>query len=166
MRKDRIKRSCGLAAIALALTVSAHAGRTLAYFTDYVSASGSAAVSLSFPDTEIHEKVENWTKIVTVENTGDCDCYVRVRAYAGSSRTVAYIPENGWVDGSDGYYYYDTPLAPGEVTESFKIQVPKPAENDTEEFNVIVVSEHTFVLYDEDGAPDWKLSFEDAKKGE
>ena len=69
MRRVRNKKTLCLAAAALILTCSAASGKALAYFTDYVSASGNAPVSMGFTDTEIEEKVSNWTKTVTVKNT-------------------------------------------------------------------------------------------------
>lgn len=162
MRKKRIRGSLCLTAVVLVLT--ADTGRAIAYFTDYVSASGGASIVLRIPDTEIHEEVFDWTKTVTIENTGECDCYVRVRAYAGSGRTMTYTSDGGWTDGGDDSYYYELPLAPGELSAPLKIAVPRPAQEDTEDFNVIVVSEHTMVLYDADGVPDRALSWADRKE--
>lgn len=170
----------GLTAAALVLAAGAHAGRAMAYFTDCVSASGSASVSLEFPDTEIEEEKGIWTKIVTVKNTGKCDCFIRVRAYAADGRTDEnqWILGEGWIRGADGYYYYRHPLGGSESedpgrekqTTSLEIKVTEPADGDTEDFNVIVVNEHTFVSYDADGNPDWRLSWglpaADQEKGE
>jgi len=34
--------------------------------------------------TEPHEEVKEGKKIVSVENVGDYECYIRVKAYAGN----------------------------------------------------------------------------------
>ncbi len=83
MKRRFYKISCTLFAAALALTAVTEVGRALAYFTAYTTASGEAALHLSFPTTTTTETVSSWTKHVTIQNTGDVDCYVRVRAFAG-----------------------------------------------------------------------------------
>ena len=159
-RKHWNRTRLGLAAAACLLAGSAASGRALAYFTDYVEASGSAPVALSFPNTEIEEEVSNWTKHVVVRNTGDCDCYVRVAAYAGRELSFRSEGETGWTPGEGGYYYYGKPLAPGEASDALLIGITAPGAEDTDDFNVIVVSEHTQALWGEDGEPAPGLSWE------
>lgn len=154
------RRQIFLTAAACLLAGGAASGRALAYFTDYAEASGSASVSLGFPNTEIEEEVSSWTKNVIIRNTGDCDCYVRVAAYAGRELSFRWEGETGWAPGGGGYYYYGKPLAPGEASEPLLIGIEAPGTEDTEDFNVIVVSEHTQVLWGEDGEPAPGLSWE------
>ena len=56
--------------------------------------------------TEIDEKVKDGKKIVSVKNTGDYDCYVRVTAFAGSDYTLTFADggDGLWTDGEDGYW--------------------------------------------------------------
>ena len=83
MRKINKKSLC-LAAAALTLTAGISAGTAMAYFTTYTEAFGGVTLNMGFSETIPKEDFSNWTKHVSVENTGDYDCYVRVKALAGS----------------------------------------------------------------------------------
>lgn len=160
MKRRFYKIGCTLFAAALTLTAVAEVGRALAYFTAYTTASGEAAVNLSFPTTTTTETVSSWTKHVTVQNTGDVDCYVRVKAFAGEEieAGLVYTDEaDKWSPGADGYYYYSDRLAPGEESSELLIKIDH-GEGE-EDFNVVVIQECTTVLYDEEGQPyyDWNL---------
>ena len=86
MIRRKTKHLC-LAAAALTLTMGVSVGSAMAYFTTYASASGGASLSLSNTVTIPEEQVIDWTKHVTIANTGNQDCYVRVKAFAGSAYT-------------------------------------------------------------------------------
>ena len=148
MKKHYNKKILSLAAAALVLTAGVSAGKAMAYFTTYAEASGSAVLNLGTTTTIPDEEVKDWVKHVTIENTGEYECYVRARAYAGAEYNLDYITGD-WRDGGDGWYYYATPLQPGERTSELQIKIDKG--NAAEEFNVIVVQEHTPVRYNEDG---------------
>ena len=153
MRKINKKSLC-LAAAALTLT----AGTAMAYFTTYTEASGGVTLNMGFSETIPKEDFSNWTKHVSVENTGDYDCYVRVKALAGSKYQdgLQYSDSDGkWTPGEDGYYYYSDPIAPGESTSVLDIRIDSK-ESDAS-FNVVVVQESTKVLYNENNEPyaDW-----------
>ena len=67
---------------------------------------------------------------VQIKNTGDTTAYIRVamvvnwmskdgkvwavKPVQGDDKdyTITYAPDNGWLDGGDGYYYYSKPVAP------------------------------------------------------
>ena len=100
----------------------------------------------------------DWTKHVTIQNTGDVDCFVRVRAFAGEKYQdgLTYADDNGkWSPGEDGYYYYSDVVPAGGEAEELRIGVNNM--DSEESFNVIVVQESTPALYDEQGNPyaDW-----------
>lgn len=79
---------------------------------------------------EILEDFSNGTvkQNVCVQNTGDASAYIRVKLLpywydkeidtiiAKSSWTPLFTPGAGWVCGNDGYYYYTSPVNPGECT--------------------------------------------------
>lgn len=79
-------------------------------------------VSGVMPGTEV-------TKIVEVKNTGSGDAYIRVRVEKAITLSegvegdvdlglmVLDFDETRWTLAEDGFYYYNAPLAPGEVTE-------------------------------------------------
>lgn len=157
MRKINKKSLC-LAAAALTLTAGISAGTAMAYFTTYTEASGGVTLNMGFSETIPKEDFSNWTKHVSVENTGDYDCYVRVKALAGSKYQdgLQYSDSDGkWTPGEDGYYYYSDLIAPGESTSVLDIQIDSK-ESDAS-FNVVVVQESTKVLYNENNEPyaDW-----------
>ena len=157
MRKINKKSLC-LAAAALTLTAGISAGTAMAYFTTYTEASGGVTLNMGFSETIPKEDFSNWTKHVSVENTGDYDCYVRVKALAGSKYQdgLQYSDSDGkWTPGEAGDYYYSDPLAPGESTAGLDIRIDSK-ESDAS-FNVVVVQESTKVLYNESNEPyaDW-----------
>lgn len=132
----------------------------MAYFTTYASAGGGAVLELGH-ETEIEENFENWTKDIVITNTGDVDCYVRVKVLAGSQFTLD-ISGGGWSSGNDGYWYYADPVAPDAQTASLLAKITIP-EDFAEDFNVAVVQECTPVLYDENDDPyaDWNLAVDE-----
>ena len=70
MRKLSKKSLC-LAAAALTLTAGISVGTAMAYFTTYAEASGNVTLNMGFTETKPTEEFSNWTKHVTVKNTGD-----------------------------------------------------------------------------------------------
>lgn len=171
MRKRWNKKTVGLAAAALMLTSGVTAGRAMAYFTTYVTASGGYELNLGFTITIPDEQVSNWTKNITISNTGENPCYVRVRAFAGERYGLEYDlsgSDSRWSSGTDGYYYWQDILESGETTGSLLVKIDKrDAEND---FNVIIVQECTPVPCHADGTAvtweqvDWTRTADVVKK--
>lgn len=162
MKKNLNKKTAGLVLTAASLILGLHVGKAFAYFTSCTTAEGGARLTLGQTVLTPEEDFSNWTKAVSVGNTGDYPCYVRVMAVAGAlyQDGLTYSDENGrWSPGGDGYYYYGTVLMPGEKTEILRIRIPEPAQ-DAKDFNVIVVQECAPVLYDGDGNPyaDWEMA--------
>lgn len=154
MRKFSKKALC-LAAAGLVLAGGASVGSAYAYFTTYAEAAGGRLFELGGTRTEIEEQVENGVKIVSVKNTGDYGCYVRLTAFAGSGYTLVYTDggSDKWTDGRDGYWYYSELLKPGERTKTMKVQIPKELLEDAKDtdLNVIVVQECAPESYDDAG---------------
>lgn len=158
--------------LVLALTAGSRVGEALAYFTTYASASGRAQVSLNFTDTATEDDVRDWTKHISIENTGESACFVRVKVLAGEKyqKYLSYASERegSWELEEDGYWYYAAMLSPGERTEELlaaldRVGLNADTENGSrEEFNVIVVQEYTPALYDGEGNPyaDWTMKAE------
>lgn len=157
MRKLSKKSLC-LAAAALTLTAGISVGTAMAYFTTYAEASGNVTLNMGFTETKPTEEFSNWTKHVTVKNTGDFACFVRVKALAGEKYQdgLQYSDSDGkWTPGEEGYYYYSEPVAPGESSSVLDIKIDSKDTEDS--FNVVVVQESTKVLYNENNEPyaDW-----------
>ena len=165
------KKTICLAAAALALTGTLAVGSAYAYFTTYSEAKGNVVFELGETRTEPHEEVIGGKKIVSIENTGDYDCYIRIRAYAGNNYNLSYADGGSgkWYDGGDGYWYYKDILEVGSTfSETVLVNIPKELLEDItdeKDLNVIVIQECTPVQYDDDGEPypDWNVTFEDSR---
>lgn len=157
------------AAIALAMVTGIGAGSARAYFTTFATARGGHEITVG-PETQITEEFSNWTKHVSLKNTGDVECYVRVRAFAGNAFGLEYTGSTKWYSGGDGYWYYDEIVPAGGETEILDVKIELPQVTDelgnkvpyTEDFNVVVIQECTAVLYREDGTAyaDWNGKLE------
>lgn len=157
MKRRWSRKTIGLAAAACMLA-AASADGVMAYFTTYAEAEGSVRLNLGMTSTIPNEKVSDWTKHVRIRNTGDYDCYVRMRAFVGNllADRLTFSDESGnWSPGTDGYYYYSGIVAPDTSTEELQIKIDSTGLD--QDFNVIVVQECTPVLYDVNGNPyaDW-----------
>lgn len=144
-----------LATAAIVLPLSVGVGSALAYFTDSVSSAGGYVVEVG-PDTNMTETFGSWTKHITVTNAEDgVPVYVRVKAFSGSQYSLEYITGGKWLEGADGYYYYDGILEKSTTTPVLDIKINDVPENATDKdaFNVIVVYERTPVEYNENGTP-------------
>ena len=153
-----------LSAVTFVLVMSVMIGTAMAYFTTYVEAEGGVTIDLGFTNTEINEEVVNGRKQITLENTSDYDCYVRLKALTGDAHKegIAYSEPSGaglWTPGADGYYYYGEILEAGGKTSQIDVSFVLPQENQTN-FNVIIIQECTPVLLDENGNPyaNWSVT--------
>lgn len=147
-----------LALAAMVLVLSIGVGSTMAYFTTYAEAKGGYVLKLSH-DTGIKEEFSNWTKHVTVTNTGSVDCFVRIRAFCGAEVELEYADlTDSWTIGEDGYIYYNYMLPAGFDSAPIDIKINLPADFKSD-FNVIVIQESTPALFDENGMPyaDWDM---------
>ena len=70
----------------------------MAYFTTYSTAGGGVKMNMGFTETFPKEDVDENGKHITIENTGDYDCFVRVKAFAPVELTYN-APNGGWTAG-------------------------------------------------------------------
>ena len=127
----------------------------IAFFTDTISKDGKFLVTLGDGQLdEIDEDVTAMVKRISIKNTGDYDVFVRAKAIFPAGIEVEKEESTGWGDLTDGYYYYDEIISPGESTERLNLKITTSVDDD---FNVIIIQEATKVLYDVDGNPyaDW-----------
>ena len=130
--KRRNSRKGLIAAVALVLLLCAAVGGTLAWLTTQTD----PVVNTFTPahvTCRVDEAFSNGSKKnVKIENTSDIDAYIRaaiVVNWADASGNVSAKPvtdddytmnlnlnSSGWVKGTDGYYYYTSPVAPGGTT--------------------------------------------------
>lgn len=167
------------ASLALAVILGAAGGESGAYFTAYHTACWEQGLRLG-AETEIAEEYGEGRKTVVIENTGGTECFVRVKAFAGSRVSLSFAG-SGWSEGADGYWYYDGILKPGEgtmrgdKTEPLYITVGLPELSGGEDFaqlvqNVAVVQECAQAFYrDHDGEEEpyaeWTLSIIEEGEG-
>lgn len=159
MNRSALALALALVVVALTATV----GTTLAYFTTYADAKGSLPLALA-ERTQITEEFSDWTKHVEIANAEGADAapvFVRVKAFSGSSFPLIFTDTDGkWSPGTDDYYYFADPVAPGDRTSVLDVRIDGvPAQAAVgDAFNVVVVYECTPVLYDADGNPyaDWR----------
>ena len=131
-----------MAVLAMLLVLGSHIDTALAYFSTYAPAKGGYTIHLG-SETEIKEKVAEWTKHVTITVDEDSDTvFVRVKAFAGSIYTLTYSDEAGtWTPGADGYIYFASPVKGGGSTDTLLIRIGDVPEKDVESFNVAVIYE-------------------------
>ena len=91
------KKPLIMAAATLALTGTLAVGSAMAYFTTYSTAGGGVKMNMGFTETVPKEDVDENGKHITIENTGDYDCFVRVTAFAPVKLTYN-APKGGWTD--------------------------------------------------------------------
>lgn len=152
-----------LAAIALLTVMAAGAGIVYAYFTSYAEAAGAQVVELG-DETEIDEQVKDGNKTVVIKNkdTSKQAVYVRARAFAGSEiESSLEYSGTGWSKGEGDWWYYSTPLAPGEEAEPLLIEVIGRPADDTEIFKVTVVYESVPAIQNGEDA-DGNIKYEPA----
>ena len=82
-----------------------------------------------------------------IKNTGETDVVVRVAVYGPTE--ISYSGD-GWTNGGDGYYYYDSILPAGETSSKLtaKWDVPEDLGDD---YAVVVIQESDQAVYDASG---------------
>lgn len=153
-----------------ALAVTAVVGGSLAYFTDKEEKTntftvGNVDITLTEPgwdttgkkDAETVYAGEPLAKDPTVKNDGANPCFVRIKVDGldslGDAGMITYRTDyvtdklgEGWVKGSDGYFYYDAVLEVDATTDALFDQIVIPTgltNEDAKEggYNVTVTAE-------------------------
>lgn len=108
--------------LGVVLVLGLHGKKTLALFSDQdlvinTGTAGSVRV-------DVTEEVDGLSKSnISVTNTGDSACYVRMRVVMPNEEVVQgqLSVDKGsakWQKGADGYFYYAEPVASGGKTEN------------------------------------------------
>ena len=146
----KMKKSIALL-VSLILVLSVTIGVSLAYLV----ATSDPVENIFNPSkvtTEVNETFDGNVKTnVSIKNTGDIDAYIRAAVVVtwqdakgniygqlpvlGSDYTMELDLDNGWVSGSDGFYYWTSLVKPGVTTgvliKSAAASTPAPAEGYT-----------------------------------
>lgn len=158
MKRKLNKRSVALL-VCLAVILTATVGVTLAYiFTNtdalqnlFTPAHVSCAVVENDETTE-HYNGQNpvFSKTnVQIKNTGDTDAYIRVaivvnwksadgttvyaKAPGSGDYKINFATGTGWDEGADGYYYYTSSVASGDLTKTLISSVDVTNKTHTDE---------------------------------
>ena len=132
-RKPNIRlNKAAVLIMAVLLLLGAAVGSTVAFLIDK-SAPVENAFEYAKVSCEVTEEFKNNTKEhVQVKNTGTIDAYIRATYVVNwvdeQGNIAAAVPEsysysvtenpgNSWKKGSDGYFYYTSPVAPDASTE-------------------------------------------------
>ncbi len=117
-----------LAVLAAALVLAAGAGTSYAYLTaqDDVTNTFDTAEVETVIEEEFHPEPPQPGKIIKkaprVRSLSDTDCFVRMRYEFSNSDAQALCEpitaNQGWTMRSDGYYYWDGILEPGQATRT------------------------------------------------
>ena len=121
-------------------------GTAYAYFTDSISHEG--AISFSFTDDkpQLTTTKSGNTVNITVRNPKNVSVYVRLTSYSTMGLRIASTSNN--VIPTNGYYYYDEPLAPGQTTETISFNYTL---NDVPNLKTAIVAEIIDASYDSNG---------------
>lgn len=130
-----------LVAAALVVIGATSIKPAMAYFTNSHQAVGTVTVHLGDLEITPNEDAKEWTKEITVQNTGDYDVFVRVKAICGSQYSASLTSGDGWSYNNDGYYYYSDLLKKDATSSVLKLTITPPEGLENEEFNVVIVQE-------------------------
>ena len=141
-----------------ALLIIPQIGKTLSYYSDTETKVNHAV--MGFNEIEIEEEFEEPDEIkpgavidktVRVKNTGNGDCYVRIKAVfshslTGDKCTVDWNTKDFTYKAEDGYWYYNHILPTGESTSALMTKVTVGADiptgaEDLPEIKLIVYAE-------------------------
>ncbi len=164
-----MKKKITAIALIVAILAVGVIGGSLAYFTDKDNATntftvGNVDITLTEPNWEGSGSKdapevypgEALAKDPTVTNVGANPCFVRIKVTGlnclGNAGNITYRTDyvtgklgDNWVDGGDGYFYYDKVLAVGADTDALfdQIVIPTGLENGnaTDKYDVVVTAE-------------------------
>lgn len=152
MNKMKKFKSVSIMVLASIILVVLLVGATLAYFTDATERVENT-FQLSSVETEILEVISDMEKKPYVHNVGNADCIVRMRVNVSPANILDEVivleglggETDKWVLASDGFYYYQGYLQPGEITTeplftAVGFQTGKEIE-DLEEFEIVLYQE-------------------------
>lgn len=138
------RRLTPLAAAALLMVLVMSVGGTLAWLTAHTNAITNT-FTVATPGVKIEEGFDKQTKSnVQVKNTGEVEAYIRValvptwedengNAVAEPASlddlSITWGNSGKWLKGTDGYWYYKEPVAPGYSTEVLLEKATVTTEN-------------------------------------
>ncbi len=127
------------------------AGTVWAFFTNYVTVDGKANVTLTELSSNIKQETNGNKRSISINNTGEIPCFVRVKVIAVPNDTINIQTANGWSYNEDGYWYYENFINGAESTNNLEIEVTN------KNTKAMVISETTEAWHDnsENAYADW-----------
>ena len=166
-----LAKRVGTIALCTALGMATVGGTAYAYFTSNTQASGGHTIELGY-SSEIKEGIEDGSKNITMENTGNTEIMVRVQLFYGTGvngsitvREGADGTDTGWSQ-KDGMWVWEGVLAPHATTGSLMVDVEATAGTDLSNFDVTVIGQTSPVYYNEKNEPVpylWQTAAPDGK---
>lgn len=143
--------------IAMILLIGTAVGTTVAYLTTKTEPVENTFEYAKVSCEVTEQSEDNTKKNVQVKNTGTTDAYIRATYIvnwldaqgnivasnpAGYSYNVTENPDGKWTQGTDGFFYYTSSVAPGASTEGSLLTctVTRP-ENSEYTLSVEIVAE-------------------------
>lgn len=129
MKRSYLTKRFGLAVAACALCIAAGVGTTFAYYTDATMAIGTLPYAADDPKTEIKEEVDPAGKDISLTNTSDAPCVVRVKLYfaeANADISIYGKANANWGfenEDASGWIYYNEILWPDETTSVLRADI-------------------------------------------
>lgn len=121
--------------IAIILLISTAVGSTVAFLATKTEPVENAFVYANVSCEVMQDPDTDGSSIVKVKNTGTISAYIRAAVVANwmdaDGNIAASVPEGysyeltcspgSWVQGTDGFFYYPLPVAPGASTEGNRL---------------------------------------------
>lgn len=127
-KKATVKRGFPVLIACVLLSIASFGG-TLAYILTNTESLENSFEPAQVSCEVLEDQFDGINKTnVRVQNTGDAPAYIRVKLLpyyydreeneiiAKKSWTPLFTSAEGWVKGADGFYYYSSPVAPGDST--------------------------------------------------
>lgn len=122
-------------------------GISRAYFTAYTKINGVYNVVYVPPVPTPEENLKPNGKEIAIKNTGERECWGRVKIIAPEGFEVKFDSGENWRQDGE-YWYYSEIIYPGKLSSLLKVSFTGP---NADEYNVIVIEECVPVLYDKNG---------------
>jgi hypothetical protein len=138
----KIKNKFNFILIIMIFTILLLTGNVQAYYGQKIIASGKVQVLFGMPQATIEKREESNTQYFKVTNTGNSECFVRIKVFGIGLEDSMIILDGNWERKDDGYIYYKNPLNPGNSTTEISIN---------KNLTIICIGEYCNALYSESG---------------
>lgn len=144
MKKLKNTKILIICVIAILLTILL-IGSVWAFMGIHIEGEGEIILKTGEAKIQMQQTNNENIKNITITNTGNMPCSVRVKIFCISENSVNIKNSTNWNKQEDGNWYYSKMLKEGETTEVLEIEKKNNA-------NVFVIGEATeYIYYDDSG---------------